>query len=1103
MRYRQIYRGIDLVFYGRSGELEYDLTVARGARPDAVNFQVGSSERLEIDPFGGLAIVTPDGVLRQHAPFAYQDGPEGRTTVACRFRRTGRRSFGFELGAYDPSRVLVIDPVLVYSSAFGSSTVSNFPNVGNAIAVDSLGNSYIAGTTSDNSFVTTPGAFSATGGQGFVTKLNPAGDVVQYSTYFATGINGIAVDAQGSAYIAGEAVYALPQAGHPIAACGQPSSSFVAKLSPGGDSLIYATCISKSVLPEDSAAAIAVDAAGSAYITGSTSLTNFPNGGEPAPQKASGGYSAYVVKLTPDGSAVVYSTLFGGSGSEGGSAIAVDSSGQAYITGTTTNSPDLPVQNALQTMPGGSPVFRSVDNAQTFAKAGSGLLPVGPALLVVDPVNQDVVYAAGKNGKDLFKTTNGGVSWSLVTVPDTSVVEAIAIDPSNTSRIYLGTGQGFYRSTDNGATWASIAVDQTPGVSAIVINPQTPSNLFAVSSPGRVFASTDFGSTWALSFNHANGGLQGLAIDPLNPLNIYATSGYTGVYKSSDGGHSWSQTPIFPYAASQPLVDAANSTVYILEGNNQVNWSSDGGATWKKFTTSSSVSGFALGQDNTGARTIYVAGSGLSIYQNGTAISTDIHNGFVAGRVQAVATAPTNRSTVYVSMPLGSDAFAAKLDPTGTHWVYATYLGGSSDEGGKAIAADKNGNAYVAGWTSSQDFPITPDAAQRTWGGGNPDYSRSGLFTISNADAFVTKISPAGDQLVYSTYFGGSWNEGADAIAVDSSGNAVIAGLVEPYITSPGFPATADAFQTTGSGGVYAFLANLNAAGSQFSYATLLGGGSDYATALALDSAGNAFLTGEAGTSFPTTANVPTSGSVMFAEFQFASSPRPAVAPGGVVDVFNSQPQRSTPGSIVSIYGSNLAASAVSDSLVPLPATLGGTSVTINGIAAPSFYVSPTQINAQVPFEIQPGVAIGLITDGNGASVPFAIDVVADAPSILVDTDTNHLICFNQNGSLNSPQNPAPPGSIVTLYLTGIGLVMNQPATGSPATGLSPAIATATATLGRFPAVIQYLGLTPGSIGLAQANIVMPSVPASDYPLILTLGGAAANWTIISVGGTL
>jgi uncharacterized protein (TIGR03437 family) len=451
-------------------------------------------------------------------------------------------------------------------------------------------------------------------------------------------------------------------------------------------------------------------------------------------------------------------------------------------------------------------------------------------------------------------------------------------------------------------------------------------------------------------------------------------------------------------------------------------------------------------------------------------------------------------------MPLGSDAFVAKLDATGTRWIYATYLGGSSDEQGLAIAADKDGNAYVAGWTSSQNFPVTSGAAQRTWGGGTPDYLRSPVSPISDGDAFVTKISPAGDRLVYATYFGGSGNEAADAIAVDSAGNAIIAGFAEANATGPGFPASADAYQQTAPGGA-AFLAKLNAAGSQFPYATLLGTSIDYITAVALDSEGNAFLTGQVSGAFPRTPGAPTSGGVMFAEVQFAPPTRPAVAPGGVVDVFTGQRVRSTPGSIVSIYGNGLAASAVSASSVPLPATLGGTSLTINGVAAPFFYASPTQINAQVPFEVHSGVATGVVRNQNGSSVPFAIDVVDTAPSILADGDTNHLICFNQDGSFNSPKNPAPPGSIVSLYLTGIGLVMNQPATGSPAVGLSPAIASAKATLGRYPATIQYLGLTPSSIGLAQANIVIPIVPASDYPLVLTVGGAASNWTIVSVGG--
>jgi uncharacterized protein (TIGR03437 family) len=386
---------------------------------------------------------------------------------------------------------------------------------------------------------------------------------------------------------------------------------------------------------------------------------------------------------------------------------------------------------------------------------------------------------------------------------------------------------------------------------------------------------------------------------------------------------------------------------------------------------------------------------------------------------------------------------------------------------------------------------------------GGPDYSDTGLedpIEVSDADAFITKISPIGSQFVYSTYLGGTWNEAALGIAVDGSGNATIGGFAETSQAGGTFPATPDAFENTNSASTTAFAARLDAEGSQLLYATLLGNtATSYVSGVALDSSGNVYLTGLAGADFPTTVGN-TSGTVMLVELQFESSSLPAVAPGGVVDVFTGSTGRSTPGSIVSVYGTGLSRSTASAAAFPLPASLAGASLTISGIAAPLFYAGPNQINAQIPFEVAPGVAIGIVRNANGSSGPFAIDVVNAAPSILVDPNSDRLICFNQDGTLNGPTNPAPPGSVVTLYLTGIGLVSNQPASGSPGTGLSAAVASSTANLGQFPATIEYLGLTPGSVGLAQANILVPNVPASDYPLVITEGGVASNWTIVSVG---
>ena len=141
-----------------------------------------------------------------------------------------------------------------------------------------------------------------------------------------------------------------------------------------------------------------------------------------------------------------------------------------------------------------------------------------------------------------------------------------------------------------------------------------------------------------------------------------------------------------------------------------------------------------------------------------------------------------------------------------------------------------------------------------------------------------------------------------------------------------------------------------------------------------------------------------------------------------------------------------------------------------------------------------------VITTSFGTSLPAALVVNAAAPSILVDLNTNRAIAFNQDGSFNGLDNPARPGSVVTVYLTGQGAVANAPANGTPAAGPSAALLSTSAQVGKAAAVLQYLGLTPGVVGLGQANVVIPALPASEYPLVINVNGMASNWATISVG---
>jgi Beta-propeller repeat len=622
-----VYPGVDLVYYGNHRELEYDFVLRPGARPQSIALNIRGSESMEVDAHGDLVLRTAGGIIRQRAPVIYQEIDRRRHEIAGRYVLRGAHEIGFDVAAYDSSRPLVIDPVLVYSTYLGGHG-----GEGGLIAVDGAGNAYLAGSTQSDDFPTTTGAFDTSFNGGgdrlgrlydvFVTKLDASGSSLLYSTYLggshgADFSSGIAIDVAGRVYLAGQTFsddFPTTPGAFNQTFNGGVTNAFVSKLNETGSALIYSTYLGAGNAADD----IAVDAAGSAYVTGVTG-PGLPTTPGAFDTSSNDGADAFVTKLDATGSALIYSTYLGGSrcdddatgtssGGDVGFGIAIDSAGNAYVTGS-TGSTDFPTTTNAFDATLGEP-HNCTGQEDAFV---TKLDATGSVLL--------------------FSTYLGGSGDFLESGTE------IAVDAA---------GSAYVTGTTNSADFPT-----TPG--AFDRLPRSSMNAFVAK------------------------------LHPTGSALLYSTRlGGTG-------------------------------------------------------------SGFDIG-------------FGIVVEPGGGA--------WVTGRTSGAdfPTTPDAFDTV-IGSGLDTDAFATRLNATGTALIYSTYLGSSAPDGGGGIAVDSTGHVYVAGNTASADFPITPGAFETTYNGGGPP---------SAGDAFVVKITFPADTTSPATTLSRKpsmlWPPNGKLVPVDISG---------------------------------------------------------------------------------------------------------------------------------------------------------------------------------------------------------------------------------------------------------------------------------------------------------------------------------------------
>lgn len=404
VEYKEVYSGIDLVYYGNQQQLEYDFIVAPGADPQAIKLAFEGVDKIEVDDRGNLRLHTASGEIRQHKPIVYQEVDDAKQPRSGSYMLTGEHEVGFQVGAYDANRPLVIDPVLSFSTYLGGSG----HDFGGDIAVNANGNVYVTGTTRSADFPTAS-AFQAaldSIADVFVAKLNAAGDALVYSTYLGGSrqdtSNAITVDAAGNVYVAGRTDSEDFPTKNPARGKSRFSDGFVTKLNPAGNALIYSTYYGDNSI--ESYDDIAVDAAGNAYVIGNI-LVSIGTGGIDT--------DVLMGKLDATGSRSLYFLRFGLGGFDKGNAIAVDAAGNAYVAARIQTSSGLQIVSdafVSKLTPNGDAVYGGrLPGSGDDAGNGVAIDAVGNAYVTgsttsIDFITASPLQAANGGGRDAFVT---------------------------------------------------------------------------------------------------------------------------------------------------------------------------------------------------------------------------------------------------------------------------------------------------------------------------------------------------------------------------------------------------------------------------------------------------------------------------------------------------------------------------------------------------------------------------------------------------------------------------------------------------------------------------------------------------------------------------
>ena len=774
--------------------------------------------------------------------------------------------------------------------------------------------------------------------------------------------------------------------------------------------------------------------------------------------------------------------------------------------------------------------YRSFDGGQNWTQFTPPLLhpenycSAGNAQVAFDAVTPNVVYMV--DHCDLFRSTDGGIYWGSVTGPFTLSYYVVA-HPTQSGAMYVSTFTGLYASPDGGITWTLLlANEQGNPPHLVVIDPQQPSVL--VTDTAR---SQDGGMTWqtltlgrpvqSIVFDPRTAGRAIAATSPVSTAFLTKLDGTGAILASTYfGGQGqtsisaiiadasgntyitgWTTSPDFPappipgakmfVAKFDPNLNLLYATFLAGQGSTAGIAVDSGGSAVVTGSIFAGANGacFAAKLSPDGSHMLFFTQFGGSGGDQCTAVATDgAGNTIVAGTTHS-KDFPVIGKPPQTSLSGYTDAFVAKLDPSG-NLILSGYLGGSDQDSASAVAVDAAGNIYVAGDTASADFPISAGAYQTALSSNCP-YPSSAVATgfigtiyeYNTGDAFIAKLDPNGSPIL-STYLGGGCYDQAIAMALDPNNNIWILGStnsdpfpqVTPFQSGPAF---ADYKQ---------FVSELSADGGSLMLSSYI----DSGQSIAVDSNGAAYIGGNSApprSTYGGLQTAPASASGVHASLGKVTLQSPgAVSVTSVGNAFNLRNGPVSPGQITLVSATGLAAvQAVDLGLTPaaaLPMTLAGTRVLFDGEAAPLISVRNGTVVAVAPYDLAGKAQTSVQVVFQGAtSAPVLADVLSDVGYRSANGSGNGpAYALNANGTLNSPSNPAPAGSPVTVFMTGVGVA--DPA--CPLGGVAGAASTV--AVQGFPGLASFLGSV---CGLFQMTIGVPT-----YPTTFTLGGSQVTITV-------